>query len=152
MKALAKLAVAATTLISSPTFADPGTDLTGRASIIDGDTVEIHGTRIRLWGIGAPESAQLCRGEDSLQYRCGSKAANELDAFVAARPVNCVPINFDKYGRTVASCSVEGVDLAQWLVSKGLALDWPQYSRGRYQQAQHEAEQADKGILGRKLC
>jgi endonuclease YncB( thermonuclease family) len=41
-------------------------DLAGQASIIDGDTLEIHGRRIRLWGIDAPESSQLCRGEDSL--------------------------------------------------------------------------------------
>ncbi len=26
-------------------------DLTGQASVIDGDTLEIHGTRIRLWGM-----------------------------------------------------------------------------------------------------
>src|SRR6476620_11929911 len=110
MKGLAKLAVAATILISSPTFANPGTDLIGRASIIDGDTIEIHGTRIRLWGIDAPENAQLCRGDDSLQYRCGAKAANALDAFIASLPVSCVPVNLDRYGRTVATCSVNGVD------------------------------------------
>jgi hypothetical protein len=51
-------------------FAD---DLVGQASVIDGDTLEIHGTRIRLSGIDAPESTQLCRGDDSLQYRCGAK-------------------------------------------------------------------------------
>jgi len=48
-------------------------DLIGQASIIDGDTLEIHGTRIRLWGIDAPESTQVCRGEDSLQYRLWRK-------------------------------------------------------------------------------
>jgi endonuclease YncB( thermonuclease family) len=36
-------------------------DLIGQASIVDGDTLEIHGTRIRLWGIDAPESSQLYR-------------------------------------------------------------------------------------------
>lgn len=66
-------------------------DMVGQASIIDGDTLEIHGTRIRIWGVDAPESSQLCRGDDSLQYRCGAKAANDLDAFIARGPVNCLP-------------------------------------------------------------
>src|SRR5258708_36171678 len=97
-------------------------DLAGQASVIDGDTLEIHGTRIRLWGIDAPESSQLCRGEDSLQYQCGAKAANDRDAFIARRPVSCIPISLDRYGRTVASCSVGGVDLGEWLGRNGLAL------------------------------
>src|SRR6201996_122007 len=69
-----------------------GDDFPGQASIIDGDTLEIHGQRIRLWGIDAPESEQLCRGDDSLLYRCGAEAANGLDAFIARRPVNCLPL------------------------------------------------------------
>ena len=83
----------------------------GQASVIDGDTLEIHGTRIRLWGVDAPESNQLCRGEDSEQYRCGAQAANDLDAFIARRPVKCIPISLDRYGRTVATCAVGGADL-----------------------------------------
>src|SRR5215211_6385061 len=115
-------------------------------SIIDGDTLEIHGTRIRLWGIDAPESSQLCRGEDSSQYRCGAQAANDLSAYIARRPVNCVPLSLDRYGRTVATCSVDGADLGEWLVRNGLALDWLQYSKGRYIRAQSDAERAGRGI------
>jgi endonuclease YncB( thermonuclease family) len=107
-------------------------DLAGQASIIDGDTLEIHGTRIRLWGIDAPESNQLCRGADSLQYRCGARAANELAAMVDGRPVIWEPVSLDRYGRTVASCAVNDTDLADWLVRQGLALDWPRYSHGRF--------------------
>src|SRR6478735_2875354 len=59
----------------------------GKTSVADGDTLEIHGTRIRLWGVDAPESSQLCRGADSNLYRCGAKAANDLDTFIARRPV-----------------------------------------------------------------
>jgi endonuclease YncB( thermonuclease family) len=114
--------------------------------VVDGDTLEIHGARIRLWGIDAPESSQLCRGGDSLQYRCGAKAANDLDAFIARRPVNCLPISLDQYGRTVATCSVGGADLGDWLARNGLALDWPKYSKRKYDAAPREAEQAGRGI------
>ncbi len=130
-------------LLSGGALAD---DFIGQASVIDGDTLEIHGNRIRLWGIDAPESSQLCRGEDSLQYRCGAQAANDLDAFIARRPVNCSQLSLDQYGRTVATCSVDNTDLGEWLVRRGLALDWPQYSKGRYGGAQQDAERAGRGI------
>jgi endonuclease YncB( thermonuclease family) len=130
-------------LLSGGALAD---DFVGQASVVDGDTLEIHGIRIRLWGVDAPESSQLCRGEDSLQYRCGAQAANDLDAFIARRPVNCSPLSLDPYGRTVANCSVGGTDLGEWLVRKGLALDWPQYSKGRYGEAQRDAERVGRGI------
>ena len=39
-------------------------------------------------------------------------------------------VSLDRYGRTVAVCSIDGVDLAEWLVRNGLALDWPMYSQG----------------------
>jgi endonuclease YncB( thermonuclease family) len=138
MAAVALLVTAACTARSD--------SFTGQASIIDGDTLEIHGTRIRLWGIDAPESSQLCRGSDSLPYRCGAPAANDLDGFIAKRPVNCIPISLDRYGRTVATCSVGGADLGGWVVRNGLALDWPQYSKGKYGADQRDAEQAGRGI------
>ena len=65
---------------------------------------------------------------------------------MARRPVNCVPVSLDPYGRTVATCSVAGRDLAEWLVRNGLALDWPQYSKGKYHEAQREAERTGQGL------
>ena len=41
---------------------------------------------------------------------------------------------------------MNGTDLGQWLVSNGLALDWPNYSRGMYDKIQREAEHAGRGI------
>jgi endonuclease YncB( thermonuclease family) len=137
--------IAALALFASSDMAQSD-DLAGQASIIDGDTLEIHGTRIRLWGIDAPESTQLCRGEDSEQYKCGAQAANDLDAFIARRPVSCLPISLDRYGRTVATCFVDSVDLGDWLVRNGLALDWPEYSKRKYNDTQREAEQAGRGM------
>ncbi len=44
-------------LLATPALAD----VAGVASVIDGDTIEVHGQRIRIHGIDAPESRQLCR-------------------------------------------------------------------------------------------
>jgi len=60
-------------LIATPALAD----VAGIATVIDGDTLEIHGQRIRLHGIDAPESRQLCR-LDGKPWQCGKDAANNL--------------------------------------------------------------------------
>jgi endonuclease YncB( thermonuclease family) len=122
------------------------TALIGQASVIDGDTLEILGTRIRLWGIDAAESSQLCRGADNLQYRYGAKAANELAALIGGQTVSCTPVANDRYGRTVASCSAGGTDLGDWLVRQGLALDWLRYSKGHYAAAQGEGRRDERGM------
>ena len=121
-------------------------DLTGQASVIDGDTIEIHGTHVRIWGIDAPEGSQLCRGGDGLPYRCGAQAANALADWIGRRVVSCSKAGPDSYGRTVAMCSVDGDDLGAWMISQGYALDWPHYSRGRYSTQQREAVAAGRGI------
>ncbi len=64
--------LAAPLLFTAPAFADP---IIGRASVIDGDTIEIHGERIRFNGIDAPESRQLCQDAQGQDYRCGQVAS-----------------------------------------------------------------------------
>ncbi len=54
-------------LLATPALADV-------ASVIDGDTIEMHSQRIRLHGIDAPESRQLCR-LDGKPWQCGKDAA-----------------------------------------------------------------------------
>jgi hypothetical protein len=41
-------------------------------------------------------------------------------------------------------CSIDNIDLADWLVRNGLALDWPRYSKGEYDAAEREAEHAGR--------
>src|SRR4051812_43602930 len=80
-------------------------------ALADGDTIEIRGLRIRLWGIDAPESDQLCRGSDSLPYRCGSAAALALADRIGRSLVTCEMRAIDRYKRKVAICVATGVDL-----------------------------------------
>jgi len=103
-------------------------DLAGRASVIDGDTLEIHGTRIRLSGVDAPESHQTCTDTQGQPWLCGQKAALALSDLIGEKTVHCVPESKDRYGRTIAACEVAGQDLGQWLVSHGWAVAYRRYS------------------------
>jgi len=52
--------------------------LAGVASVIDGDTIEIGGQRIRLFNIDGPESSQLCVQPTGERWRCGQQASFAL--------------------------------------------------------------------------
>lgn len=119
-------------------------DVAGRASVIDGDTIEVHGQRIRLFGIDAPESEQLCLAEDK-RWRCGQQAALALDDKIAGRPVACVERDRDRYGRIVAVCRAGDQDLNAWLVAEGWALAYRQYSTD-YVGEEEAARAAGKGV------
>ncbi|WP_187973300.1 thermonuclease family protein [Aquibium microcysteis] len=122
--------------------------VTGRASVVDGDTIEIAGERIRLHGVDAPEGGQRCQDKFGREYRCGQVAANALDAFLAqSRPTSCRFVERDRYRRFVGDCfRADGKSVAAWMVRNGYALDWPRYSRGAYAADQAEARRAGAGI------
>jgi endonuclease YncB( thermonuclease family) len=120
-------------------------DIIGRAAVIDGDTIEIHGQRIRLHGIDAPEKAQPCFDASGKSWRCGPAAANALDEFIGVSPVICRERDTDRYGRVVAACTVRGEDIGEWLVRSGNAMAYRRYS-GDYVPAEQEAKNAKRGI------
>jgi endonuclease YncB( thermonuclease family) len=105
-----------------------GADLRGLASVIDGDTLEIHGQRIRLFGIDAPESAQLCETTAGKKWRCGQRAALALSDHIGRSTIACAEKDRDRYGRIVAVCVKGDEDLNSWMVTNGWALAYRHYS------------------------
>ncbi len=119
--------------------------LTGVVSVIDGDTLKIRGQRIRLHGIDAPESRQLCETAEGQRWRCGQQAALALADMIGRRQVNCTVRDTDRYGRFIAVCRQDGVDLNGWLVREGWAVAYRRYSRD-YIRAETEARTARRNI------
>ena len=120
--------------------------ISGRAHVIDGDSLKVAGTQIRVFGIDAPEWRQRCRGADGHFYRCGRFAFRALAQRLRSAPVRCVPRARDRFARVVATCYQGNDDLARWLVAQGLALDWPRYSGGTYADAEDGARRAERGL------
>ncbi|GAB4484096.1 MAG: thermonuclease family protein [Erythrobacter tepidarius] len=111
------LAVLAAT-VSNPAQANI---ITGPASVIDGDTLDMTGTRIRLFGIDAPESAQSCTREGQ-PWACGKEATANLREIVASQQLDCRALGIDAYGRTLAMCRTPVFDVGQEMVRRGMAV------------------------------
>lgn len=95
--------------------------------IRDGDTIEIGEKVYRINGIDAPERAQLCDGPSG-EWRCGDAATEKIEALLRGRHVACVEHESDAYGRIVATCHADGVDIGAELVREGLAWAYVKYS------------------------
>lgn len=119
-------------------------DIIGRPTVIDGDTIEVRGQRIRLFGIDAPESSQRCTLDDK-SYRCGQQSALALAEKIGARTVRCEKRDIDRYQRIVAVCHVGSEDIGNWLVKQGWAVAFRKYSLD-YVSAENEARVAKRGV------
>lgn len=127
-------------LLSLPAHAaDPVADklISGPATyIVDGDTLDVGKTRVRLWGINTPERGQP-----------GYKDAKEyLRNITANATLNCMAMYYDYWKRTVASCEIEGQDVGRLMVLSGMAIDYKRYSKGFYGESEAAAKASGAGL------
>jgi endonuclease YncB( thermonuclease family) len=125
--------------------APPPIAIIGKAWVIDGDTVVISGTHIRLEGIDAPEADQTCAAVGGNPWPCGQVAARELRGFIRGNDLTCEKRAQDRYQRVLAVCKLpDGSDVNAWLVRRGWALATGFVKM--YGPEQDEAEAAKRGI------
>ena len=108
--------------------------------VVDGDTLILDGTVIRLEGIDAPEADQTCNG-----WACGKAATEELVEITKGRDISCEGHGRDDFDRLIATCRAGGVDIGESLVDKGLALAFRRYSDS-YVEVEGRARAARAGV------
>ena len=131
--------------LSAPLTAGEVVEVAGRASVIDGDTIEIRSIRIRLHGVDAPESGQSCLDAQDRTWRCGQKSALALADQIGRAVVFCRVRDTDRYGRLIATCAAGGLNLNAWMVAQGWAVAYRKYSND-YVDQERAAQSAGMGV------
>jgi endonuclease YncB( thermonuclease family) len=117
----------------------------GQIRVIDGDTFDIGGVRVRLYGIDAPEASQTCEDARGRAWNCGAWISREVRARYQGKTARCDAVTRDRYDRIVARCTVQGQDMGAALVGEGLAFAYRRYAMD-YDLIEKQAATADRGI------
>ncbi|RVI51063.1 thermonuclease family protein [Sinorhizobium meliloti] len=111
----------------------------GRARVIDGDTISIRNQRIRIAAIDACERDQTGLKDGKL-WRCGVAARSYLGKNDRRSAVRCDIIDHDQYRRLVGQCFIGDVDIGLAMVKAGLAE-----AMLRYLPATHSISEVEHG-------
>jgi endonuclease YncB( thermonuclease family) len=96
--------------------------------VVDGDTIEVDGTMVRVHGIDAPEYGQSCSRANGKKWPCGREATAAMAHLVEGKDLLCDEIVTDKYGRSIATCHANGQDIGRELVRTGNAWAFVRFS------------------------
>ena len=118
--------------------------VSGAARVVDGDTLEVAGNKVRIHGIDAPEARQTCQ-RNGLKWPCGAEAGKAMRSLVIGSAIRCEILNRDLYRRSVGRCKASGKDIGEVLVSLGLAMAYRKYSED-YIAAEARAKASKVGL------
>lgn len=115
-------------LSTTPSTSEIPIPISGTAQVLDGDTIQIGLTRIRLFGVDAFEAEQMCKSSDGGTYGCGGRSTRALREKIIGGSIVCVPKGKDAYDRQLAVCRAGSTDLASWMVRTGHAMAFTKYA------------------------
>lgn len=119
----------------------------GSVRVIDGDTLDLAGMRVRLYAIDAPEAAQICQ-RSGQEWACGTDATKALEAEIGSLDVSCEEQDIDRYDRVVGICHAGSRNLNAWMVRNGWAVAYRQYGGDLYAPDEIVARVAQRGLWG----
>jgi len=90
-------------------------------AVVDGQTLRLRESVVRLHGVVAPMRGQECRGADGARFDCGAASSEALAALVRGHAVTCKLDGRDEAGFPQGHCEAGGVSLNRAVVSAGWA-------------------------------
>ncbi len=117
-------------LLAGWLFALPAdaSEFSGTARIVDGDTLNVGGQKIRIEGIDAFETSQSCFDANGGEWQCGQAGTAYLLKLTRGKAIRCSGGSYDGYDRLIATCFAGQVNLGAAMVESGLALVFAKFS------------------------
>ncbi|MCD6074936.1 MAG: nuclease (SNase domain protein) [Rhodospirillales bacterium] len=139
------MALGSLLLLAPATAPALAVDITGKATVIDGGTIEIGSHRIQLFGLDAPHGNQMCT-DNGEPWNCGQQATWALAYELAEHWVTCRDTGLGSNQSTTAVCYIGGTqDVGERMVRKGWARADP-YARQNYVPSETEARRDRIGL------
>lgn len=151
----------ATAIMSGPNGAapfphgldDPAPRRSIAPRVIDGDTLDIGGERVRVWGIDAPDKPERMKAEArkraaAIIAREGITCRTDERDNLRLRATKLCPSSMTSYGRVNAQCSLKktGEDFGRRMVREGFAVSYRRFDCGEYGRDMANAEAAKVGL------
>jgi endonuclease YncB( thermonuclease family) len=96
--------------------------ISGKAQVIDGDSIKVNRREIRLFGLDAPEYKQKCFDNQNIEYNCGIVSKEFLAKLIHGKKVECIYAEKDKYDRLLSKCFIDSKSINEEIIKNGMAV------------------------------
>ncbi|MFM2200636.1 MAG: hypothetical protein RL769_691, partial [Pseudomonadota bacterium] len=94
----------------------------GKAYVLDGDSIRVSRKEVRLFGIDAPEYSQTCFNKKNIEYNCGLNSKEFLIKLIGGKKIDCFYAQKDKYDRFLAKCYLDNLSINEEIIKNGMAV------------------------------
>lgn len=120
-----------------------------QVAVVDGQTLRIGDTVVRLQGVAAPPRGTACLKVDNSRFDCGAAASEALARLLRGQHVTCKLYGRDAAGFAQGLCEAEGRGLNRGIVAAGWARarsESPSFAAASFGEEESQARTARRGL------